>query len=422
MPMLLGTKGNDILQWRASADLVAALQEKLARKWEQSPAGAAQSFLEQFIAAIREEQGYEAQLASELDAVNRGIAAAGCAAELQPLRARYLEVVSAHFRRRRSVLALCQLCCELHDRLLSKAFSFAEERMLQMGQGRAPGYALLVCGDRGRQEQTLRGENRYFLLHEEPNPRFLLFRRQVAAAIQEIGLPGGGAALWSGSLREWREFMGGGFAQGEGQPPENFLAALPPFAAPQKAEPQELPDEEWVELADLVFFQGEAPLARKALDAAARAMQGERNRDPFLQLARRVTGLPVALGRFGRWRLERSGAHKGELNLKQFALDPLILTLRVLALQAGIQAEGSVVRIHRLLEQGLLDVELAGRLLQAFQVLMQLRILLEIRGEEEGSFCRPEEFSAETEARFRSSLEAVLSLQKIGYQRLVAQG
>ena len=419
MPMLLGTKGDDILQWRASADLVAALQEKLARKWEQCPSGEAQTFLEQFIAALREERGYEAQLAGELDILNRGITEAGAPSELLPLKARYLEVVSAHFRRRRSVLALCGLSCELHDRLLAKAVLLAGERMARLGQGKAPAFALLVSGDRGRSEQTLKGVNRYFLLHEEEPSRFLLFRRQFAAALQEVGLPGGDLPLWHGSLAEWRDFLGGNLPQDESAPPD-----LSPFAAPQLAEPRALPAGAWstVELADLIYLRGKEPLAAEALAAAAKALQGELDRAPFLQLARRVIGLPLALGRFGRWRLERGGAHKGELNLTKLALAPLVMTLRVLALHSGIRAAGSVARIKGLLEKGALDVDLAGRLLQAYQCLMQLKILIEIRGEEGDSFCHPEEFSTETEHRFRNALDAVLSLQKIGYQRLVAQG
>ena len=350
------------------------------------------------------------------------MAEAGSPGELLPLKARYLEVVAAHFRRRRSVLTLCGLCVELHDRLTAKALCFARERMLQLGLGSAPPHALLVCGDRGRREQTLRGENRYFLLHEEEAPRFLLFRRQVQASLQEVGLLSGDAGIWHGSLSEWRDFLDEAFAQVEVPPPENFLAALPPFAAAQKGEPQELPGElSPVALADLVFILGEQSLATEALSAAARTMQHERNRPPFLQLARRTVARPVALGRFGGWRLERSGEHKGELNLKEYALAPLVQALRVLALLAGDQVRGSGDRIHLLLEKGWLDAELAERLLKGYQCLMQLRILLEIRGEE-GSFCNPEEFSAETEARFRNSLEALQSLQKTGQQRLAAQG
>jgi len=423
MPMLLGTKGADILQWRESASLLAALKEKLARKWEQSPSGEAQSFLEQYIGALREELGYEAQLTSEVDALNAGIAEASLPGELIPLRARYLEVVSAHFRRRRSVLTLCELCCGMHDRLLSKALAFAEERMLQMGQGKAPAYALLVSGDRGRGEQTLRSKNRYYLLHDEQATRFLLFHRQVAAALLELGLAAGEAALWHGSLKDWRKLLGGPAGQQEGVPQQDFLAALPPFAAAQQAEPRQLPGEWRPEtLADLRFLTGQAPLAQGALGAAAQALQIERAGAPFLQVARQVIALPTALGRFGRWRLERGEERKGELNLTEYALGPLVKTLRVLALHEGVLASGSVDRIKGLLDLGALDVELAGRLLQAFQCLMQLKVLIEIRGEEGDSFCNPEEFSPETESRFRNALDALLSLQKISYQKLVAQG
>lgn len=424
MPLLLGTKGNDILKWRASAGLVADLKGKLTHKWEQCRAGDAQAFLERFIAALREERDHEAELECELGALNREIAAAAAPAELLALQARYLELVSAHFRRRKSVLALCDSCNRLHDAVLAKAASFANGRMLELGQGCAPDYALLVAGDRGRREQTLRGKNRYFLLHEEQSPRFVLFGRQFAAALQELGLPADAQALWQGGLREWRNFLSGSFPQAALGAPETFLAALPPFAAPNRPGSQESPDSGWrlEALADLGLVQGDPSLGAGALDAAAQIMQRERTRDPFLQLARRVIGLPLAMGRFGWWRLERSGEHRGELDLEQLALAPLVMTLRVLAVHNGIRAGGSVERIERLLEKGALDVDLAGRLLKAYRCFMQQKILSEMRGEEGGAFCNPEQLGEEEEADFRSSLEAVLSLQKIAYQRLVAQG
>jgi signal-transduction protein with cAMP-binding, CBS, and nucleotidyltransferase domain len=97
----------------------------------------------------------------------------------------------------------------------------------------------------------------------------------------------------------------------------------------------------------------------------------------------------------------------------------MVMLLRVLALYAGDASGGSVQRIQLLQEKGFLDVELAQRLLQAYQCIMQLKVLLEIRGEEAGLYCSPQDFSTETETRFRNALDAVQSLQKIGYQRLV---
>jgi len=424
MPLLLGTKGNDILQWRASADLVATLKRKLARKWAVSRAGDGQSFLENFIGALQDELDHEEQLTRWLSALDVEIAGTASPEGIHPLKARYLELLSEQFRRRGSVLALCGACNELHDRILSKAILFATERMRLMGQGSAPDYALLVSGDRGRGEQTMGSQNCYFLLYEAKSPRFLLLRHQIVAALREVGLTGADQPLWHGSFKEWRAFLGGTFPRSEEDSPGNILASLPPFAAPLKLGPQELPGWEWrlEALADLCFVQGEASLASEGLVAAAQALQKESNRDPFLQLARRVIGLPVAVGRFGRWRLQRAGKHRGELNLEELALGPLVMTLRVLALYLGVQTTGTVARIQGVLEKGALDVELAERLLKAYQCFMQQKILSEMRGEGSGSFCKPEQFSDDEEARFRSAVAALLSLQKITYQRLVGQG
>jgi len=66
-------------------------------------------------------------------------------------------------------------------------------------------------------------------------------------------------------------------------------------------------------------------------------------------------------------------------------------------------------------------VDLAERLLKAYQLFMQLRILSEIRYEEPGAYCNPEEFEEPEDTRFRGALETVLNLQKIAYQRMVGQ-
>ena len=424
MPLLLGTKGNDILQWRTSAALVATLEESLAGRWASSSARDTESFLESFIDTLRDELAYETQFLRETSALDEAIEAAPLLNQLPPMQARYREVISAHFRRRQSVLALCESCNRLHDEVLAKALSLASERMLQLGQGSAPVHAVLVSGDRGRGEQTLQGENRYFLLREDDSPRFYLFIRQVSALLKDAGLLSGDQMFWHGSLDEWRGLLAVGTPAGEAGEKGISLAALPPFAPPVKQGPQEMPDWQWrlESLTDLCFVRGDARLASEALSAAGRTVQEERHRGQFMQLARRVIGLPLALGRFGRWRLRRTGEHQGELNLDELALGPLVMTTRVLAVHAGVDAVGTVERIKALLEKGALDVELAERLLKAYQCFMQLKIVSEIRSEESGAFCNPDEFDEAEAARFKSSLEAVLNLQKIGYQRIVGQG
>ena len=423
MPMLLGTKGNEILKWRVTAGLAATLKTRMADKWGCSSARQAESFLGQYIGALKAELSYEEQFLSETSTLDEAIAEANLD-ELQPLRTRYREVAAAYFRRRQSVLALCESCNKLHDRLLDRALSMAQARMQQPGQGDPPLHALLVSGDRGRGEETLLSENRYFLLYEEQNPSSWQFSRQLITALGQTGLLGAEPMFWHGSLEEWRALLGGSFPLPETEEQHCVLSPLPPFAAPQKQGSHEMPDWAWrlEALADLSFTQGDASLASEALNTATVTLQNERNRGPFLQLARRVIGLPLAVGRFGGWRLERNGEHRGELNLEELALAPLLMTVRILSVHVGIHTAGTVNRIKELLEKGALDVDLAERLLKAFQCFMRLKILSEIRSEESGAFCNPEEFDEEEEVRFRSSLEAVLHLQKIAYQRMVGQG
>jgi len=423
MPMLLGTKGKEILKWRASAELVDSIEARLAEKWGRSSAPEAESFLERFIGALDEELRYEAQFLNETAILDQAIEEAAEPAELKPLRSRYREIACAYFSRRQSVLALCDSCTRLHDRLLDRALALAGERMLQRGQGTPPVSALLISGDRGRGEETLYSENRYFLLHEEQSPGAFLFSRQLMAALNEAGLLSAEQMFWHGSLGEWRALLGGSFPLRENGGRLLPLAALPPFAAPLKQVPQEMPDWAWrlEALADLRFVRGEAALAVEALQNAALTINHEKGRGPFLQLARRVIGLPLAVGRFGGLRLERSGEHRGELNLEELALTPLVMTLRVLAVYTGIHAPGTLERIKELLERGALDVDLAERLLKAYQLFMQLRILSEIRYEEPGAYCNPEEFEEPEDSRFRGALETVLNLQKIAYQRMVGQ-
>lgn len=422
MPLLLGTKGKDVLEWRATAELVEGLEERLGRKWARSSARDAERFLKELIEALGAELDYEKQFERESSILEQAIEEAPGIEELKPMQARYRELICAHFRRRQSVLALCDACNRLHDRILERAVYQARERMQELGQGKAPPHALLVSGDRGRGEQTLYGENRYFLCYESEQNGFL-FSRQLGQTLAETGLLTGDQMFWHGTVEKWRALLGEGFPLRDPVDARNLLAALPPFAAPLKQGPQQMPEWAWrlESLTDLHPVAGGGRLAEAALAAAAESVARESRRGPFLQLARRVIGLPLAVGRFGGWRVERGGERRGELNLDELALGPLVMTVRVLAVDAGVTARGTVERIKGLLERGALDVELSGRLLKAFQVIMQFKVLSEIRSEETGSYLNPEELDEEEGVRLKGALESVLNLQKIAYQRMVGQ-
>ncbi|TGU70685.1 nucleotidyltransferase [Geomonas terrae] len=420
MPMLLGSKGEDILTWRASTELLENLKTRLERKWESSSSRAAESFLTALMDTLRAELDYEGQLDQELAAVEGEIARAETASALAAPQQRYRELAAAHFRRRGSPLALCGACSRLHDLVLKKTAELAEERMRELGQGTAPVYALLVSGDRARGEQTLYSRNRYLLLHQLDSERFYLFSRQFTLALQQSGLLGEQETPWHGSLSEWRSLLKNGNDKGETPPVSP--APLPPFAAAERQRATPLPEWRWrlESMADLAYVAGFEPLADQAVGAATLALREELGRDPFFQLARRVISLPLALGRFGRWRLEQ-GEHHGEIDIERLALSPLVQLVRILSLKAQVHEGGTLQRIRALLYRGAMDVDLAERLLKALQCLLALRIENEIRSEGPGGYANPEDFALEQDARLREALEAVLNLQKIAYQNMVGQ-
>jgi CBS domain-containing protein len=422
MPMLLGAKGKEILQWRACAELVTSFKETLARRWERSSTGEAEALLDSVMERLQDELCYEEAVASELSTLDNGIGEASSLEELTPLLAQYRGVVAAHFSRRHSVLALFEICTKLHDSVLAKAAALAADQMRALGQGDPPPYALLVSGDRARGEQTLHSQNRYLVLHGEQSQHFLLFNRQLSITLKETGLLQDEQMLWHGSAADLRTTIEAGFSLSQRKEQEPAATPLP-FAAPPKQRQQVVPDWEWyVEvMADLLDLHGDETIAGEGLQTAAALLADIRLHAPFQQLARRVIALPLAIGRFGRWRLQRDGEHQGEIDLEASALSPLVMTIRILAISAGITARGTLQRIEALLEKGVLTVELAERLLKAFHSLMRGRIESEIRSGAGGAFRNPEEFDEAEDERVRTSVETVLNLQKIAYQRMVGQ-
>ena len=412
MPMLLGTKGNDLLQWRACAELAATLKGELAQKQSRSSAGDCEAFLNTYLEALQAELDHESRFRQDTEALFAAVRSAHTAGELVPLAQGFQRQVYAHFQARQSVLALCSACNDLHDALVGQALRLAAEAMERSGEGDAPLYALLVSGPRGRGEETLLGENRYFLVHGGED-RAASFAAHLKSALLETGALRDGSELWHCTLRDW---CGGS--------PEASGSVRDPLAPSPMPEPDALPAAalQLQMLADLRLVQGDAVLAREALAQAAQVMESRRTGVSFMQLVRHVVGLPLAIGHFGRWRLERGGAHEGELNLEELALTPLVATVRILALYEGIRAPGTRERIEALPARGALDVELAERVLKAYQCFMQLKIGYQIAHGESGSFHAPDALEEGEMGRLRGSLATLAHLQKIAYQRLIGQG
>ncbi len=82
--------------------------------------------------------------------------------------------------------------------------------------------------------------------------------------------------------------------------------------------------------------------------------------------------LGMALGFFGRLMPDRSGPHRGKLNLKHHGLLPLIASIRLLALREGVPDTSTLARINALHTNGVLTVSEQDYLIGGFHHITRL--------------------------------------------------
>lgn len=113
--------------------------------------------------------------------------------------------------------------------------------------------------------------------------------------------------------------------------------------------------------------------------------------------------------------VERSGAHRGQLDLKRGGLWPVVLLGRWVALATGDPSGSTVDRIRRGSASGLLSTGEAEDLVAAFELVFQLRLDQEIAairtGEPPDSHLDPEELDPLRQHFLRDSFHAVSRIQ-----------
>ena len=134
-------------------------------------------------------------------------------------------------------------------------------------------------------------------------------------------------------------------------------------------------------------------------------------------MAKAASEMKLALGFLKRIWTEGSGEHKGEFNLKLLAWAPLVMNVRILAINQGIPASSTVRRIELLQQEGSFSANMARGLIDAYQILTKHRILLQIRvikGIQKSSYyLNPYELAADEREHIRQALLRIEDLQKV---------
>ncbi|MBI5657698.1 MAG: nucleotidyltransferase [Geobacter sp.] len=305
-----------------------------------------------------------------------------------------------------SVPALHASCTEYRDLLAGRALSLVEQELAGEGKGAPPvPYALISMGSDGREEQTLITDQDYLIVYadgdEEVDRYFKEFSELLVERLAEIGfkkctgdiMPSN--PTWRGSYTQWRRKLLSIVRYEYEDYGKNLM--------------------DLIVLSDARAVAGDQKLA-KELISLIRGLE----QDYFQVLwgmAKAATEMKLALGFLKRLWTEGSGEHKGEFNLKLLAWAPLVMNVRILAINQGIPATSTLKRIELLEAERSFSRNTAAGLTDAYLALTRHRILLQIKVikgiQKDSYYLNPYELSTEERERVRNALIRIEELQKI---------
>ncbi|OGU00454.1 MAG: nucleotidyltransferase [Geobacteraceae bacterium GWB2_52_12] len=289
--------------------------------------------------------------------------------ELSQLHKRLNDIEIDRFLLTNSVSALHCNCTHYRDVIATRTIDLVATEMRVTGR-KSPNlpYALLSMGSDGRNEQTLITDQDYLIVYgdgggEEADLYFKDFSILLVDRLEEVGfkkctgdiMPSN--PTWRGSYAQWRK----------------RLLSIVRYEFEDYAKNMM----DLIVLSDARYVAGGRELAEKLA-----SMIREMERDYFQVLwgmAKAATEMKLALGFLKRLWTESSGEHKGEFNLKLLAWAPLVMNVRILAINQGIPATSTVDRIKMLEKEGSFSAGFSNELQFAYHILTKHRILLQIK-------------------------------------------
>ncbi|MHB8766722.1 MAG: DUF294 nucleotidyltransferase-like domain-containing protein [Deferrisomatales bacterium] len=330
--------------------------------------------------------------------LNTEIRAAATLADLRAVNRRLAEVVSFATRTGARTRDLVRLISHFNDAITEQAIEILRRtRGLELPEGAA----FLALGSEGRREQTLRTDQDNAAVYRDdlgPEGEAALeaFCVALVDALAQIGVPlctGGTMAsnpAWRRSLSGWTRELD----RWLGSPTAENMVQFGVFQ-------------------DLRTVAGD-PGHEQALKEHLVAAVG-RHTLFLAQVAKNILRFPPPLGWFGRIRLETSGEHKGELDLKKAGIFALTEGVALLALEGGITGGGTWDKLAAITERGLAPEASMTRVREAFTFLVYLRLKVQRLAVEQGfpptNHVGLSDLTLAERERLKSSLQAVRALQ-----------
>jgi len=258
----------------------------------------------------------------------------------------------------------------LNDHLLDRLLTLLQE---EMGPAPLP-FCWLSMGSEGRKEQTFHTDQDNALLYEDPKDTeqaktaheyFTEFSRKAIEHLVACGYPPcpgnimASNSKWRCNLQTWKDY----FARWVSEPnPEEVLNAT-------------------------IFFDFRPTYGNIELGRALRNFLTEqcRKNTAFLYfLAQDCVSSPPPLSFFRNFIVEKDGEHKNQLDIKKRGIAPFVDFTRLMSLKNGIKETNTLARMQLLHEGGHLSRELYTEMRDAYEFLMQLRLVHQLQLLEQG--------------------------------------
>jgi CBS domain-containing protein len=298
-----------------------------------------------------------------------------------------------------------QIVAELNDRIVVRVQGLVSGALEEAGEEAPPvRYCWLAFGSEARREQTLRTDQDNGLLYEDPPPHlaaraaeyYAKFADAVIQGLVHVGFPrcpGDAMAsnptwrqplsIWEGYFRRW---------MGDVQP-AHVLAACIYF--------------------DLRPLGGAAELAARLLDIVR--VEAPQHHVFLRYLAADVASrrLPVTI--FGNLSVDRSGPHRGALDVKKAGGLHLVGAGRVYNLALSLGETSTVDRIRAAAARGVFTDAEARDITDAFQHLVRLRLVHQLEqlalGEAPDNYISPSRLSRADALLMRDAMRTVSRVQ-----------
>ena len=267
-------------------------------------------------------------------------------------------------------------------------------------------FALISMGSDGREEQTLITDQDNLIVYgdgggEAADAYFREFSSRLVDGLEEAGFMRCTGDImptnqtWRGSYSQWRKRLFSIVRYEVEDIGKNVM--------------------DLIVMSDARYVVGDQKLASELIEMI-RSME----RDYFQVLwgmAKAATEMKLALGFMKRIWTESTGQHKGEFNVKLLAWAPLVMNVRILAINQSIPATSTLERISLLETEGSFSSSFARDLVDAYHILTKQRILIQIKSlkgiQNDSHYLNPYLLPTAEREQIRLAMIKIEELQKI---------